>query len=210
MNTNIASVPRNVAPRLASNRSSDATQQTLDTDLIRRIVAGNKLAMQLLYKRHNVRVFRFALRFIRNKAAAEDLVQEVFLDVWRKADEFNGRSEVSTWLLAIVRNKALSVLRHRSTDQLDEDKAACIPDSADTPEMATQKEQARSITCKCLTQLSPAHREIIDLVYYHGKSIEDVARIVRIPVNTVKTRMFYARKHLAELLCGQGITTAMA
>jgi RNA polymerase sigma-70 factor (ECF subfamily) len=76
--------------------------------------------------------------------------------------------------------------------------------------MATRKEQARSITCKCLTQLSPAHREIIDLVYYHGKSVEDVARIVRIPVNTVKTRMFYARKHLAELLCRHGITTAMA
>ena len=173
MNTNIASVPKNVAARLASNRTSDATKQTLDTDLIRRIAAGNKLAMQLLYTRHNVRVFRFSLRFIRNKAVAEDLVQEVFLDVWRIADEFNGRSEVSTWLLAIVRNKALSLLRHRSTDQLDEDKAACIPDSADTPEMATQKEQARSITCKCLTQLSPAHREIIDLVYYHGKSIED-------------------------------------
>ena len=96
MNTNIASVPRKVAPRLASNRSSDANKQTLDTDLIRRIAAGNKLAMQLLYTRHNVRVFRFALRFIRNKPAAEDLVQEVFLDVWRKADEFNGRSEVST------------------------------------------------------------------------------------------------------------------
>jgi RNA polymerase sigma-70 factor (ECF subfamily) len=210
MNANISSVPRNVAPRLASNRCSDATKQTLDTDLIRRIAAGNKLAMQLLYKRHNVRLFRFALRFIRNKPAAEDLAQEVFLDVWRKADEFDGRSEVSTWLLAIVRNKALTVLRQRSADHLDEDAAACIADSADTPEMATQKAQARSITCKCLTQLPPAHREIIDLVYYHGKSIEDVARIVRIPGNTVKTRMFYARKHLAELLCGQGITTAMA
>jgi RNA polymerase sigma-70 factor, ECF subfamily len=210
MDTNIASPPRNVAPRLASNRSSDATKQTLDADLIRRIVAGNKLAMQLLYMRHNVRLFRFALRFTRNKATAEDLVQEVFLDVWRKADEFKGRSEVSTWLLAIVRNKALTVMRHRSADQLDEDAAACIADSADTPEMATQKEQARSITCKCLTQLSPAHREIIDLVYYHGKSIEDVSKIIGIPGNTVKTRMFYARKHLAELLCRQGITTAMA
>jgi RNA polymerase sigma-70 factor, ECF subfamily len=190
--------------------SSDATKQTLDTDLIRRIAAGNKLAMQLLYMRHNLRLFRFALRFTRNKATAEDLVQEVFLDVWRKADEFNGRSEVSTWLLAIVRNKALTVMRHRSADQLDEDASACIADSADTPEMATQKEQARSITCRSLTQFSPAHREIIDLVYYHGKSIEDVSKIIGIPGNTVKTRMFYARKHLAELLCRQGITTAMA
>ena len=210
MSTNIACLPRNGAPRLASKWSSDTTKQTLDGDLIRRIAAGNKLAMQSLYMRHNVRLFRFALRFIQNKAAAEDLVQEVFLDVWRKADDFEGRSEVSTWLLAIVRNKALSMMRHRPTEQLDEDAAACIADSADTPEMAMQKEQARSITCKCLTQLSPAHREIIDLAYYHGKSIEDVAKIVGIAVNTVKTRMFYARKHLAELLCRQGITTAMA
>jgi RNA polymerase sigma-70 factor (ECF subfamily) len=210
MSTNIASLPRSGAPRLASKWSSDTTKQTLDGDLIRRIAAGNKLAMQSLYMRHNVRLFRFALRFIQNKAAAEDLVQEVFLDVWRKADDFEGRSEVSTWLLAIVRNKALSMMRHRPTEQLDEDAAACIADSADTPEMATQKEQARSIIRKCLTQLSPAHREIIDLAYYHGKSIEDVAKIVGIAVNTVKTRMFYARKHLAELLCRQGITTAMA
>jgi RNA polymerase sigma-70 factor (ECF subfamily) len=209
MSTNIASLPRSGAPRLASKWSSDTTKQTLDGDLIRRIAAGNKLAMQSLYMRHNVRLFRFALRFIRNNAAAEDVVQEVFLDVWRKADEFKGRSEVSTWLLAIVRNKALTVLRHRSAAQLDEDAAACIADSADTPEIATQKEQARSIIRKCLTQLSPAHREIIDLAYYHGKSIEDVAKIVGIAVNTVKTRMFYARKHLADL-CRQGITTAMA
>jgi RNA polymerase sigma factor (sigma-70 family) len=150
VNTNIASVPRKVAPRLASNQSSDATKQTLDTDLIRRIALGNKLALQVLYLRRNVRLFRFALRFVHNKDAAEDVVQEVLLDVWRKADEFNGRSQVSTWLLAIVRNKALTLLRYRSADQLDEDKAACIPDSADTPEMATRKEQARSITCKCL------------------------------------------------------------
>jgi RNA polymerase sigma-70 factor (ECF subfamily) len=210
MSTNIASLPRSGAPRLASKWSSDTTKQTLDGDLIRRIAAGNKLAMQSLYMRHNVRLFRFALRFIRNNAAAEDVVQEVFLDVWRKADEFKGRSEVSTWLLVIVRNKALTVLRHRSAAQLDEDAAACIADSADTPEMATQKEQARSIIRKCLTQLPPAHREIIDLAYYHGKSIEDVAKIVGIAVNTVKTRMFYARKHLAELLGRQGITTAMA
>jgi RNA polymerase sigma-70 factor (ECF subfamily) len=90
------------------------------------------------------------------------------------------------------------LLRHRSADQLDEDKAACIPDPADTPEMATQKEQARSITFKCLTQLSPAHREIIDLVYYHGKSVKEVAAITGLPAGTVKTRMFYARKKLAE------------
>ena len=77
--------------------------------------------MQLLYARHKVRLFRFALRFIQNPAVAEDVVQDVFLDVWRKADKFKGCSELSTWLLAIVRNKALTALRHRSVEPLDED-----------------------------------------------------------------------------------------
>ena len=211
MSANTLSLGRtNARLRVVSDRRVDATKQTPDADLIRRIASHDKLAMHLLYARHRVRLFRFALRFIQNPAVAEDVVQDTFLDVWCKADKFKGCCEVSTWLLAIVRNKALTALRHRSVEPLDEDVATCIPDSADTPEMATQKEQARSITCKCLKQMSPAHREIVDLVYYHGKSIEDVATIVRIPVNTVKTRMFYARKHLAELLCRQGITTAMA
>ena len=101
-------------------------------------------------------------------------------------------------------------LRHRSVEPLDEDVAASIADSADTPEMVTGREQARVLIGRCLQQMSQAHREIVDLVYYHERSIEDVATIVGIPVNTVKTRMFYARKHLAELLSSQRITTSLA
>src|SRR5262249_37890143 len=142
--------------------------------------------------------------------AAEDTVNEVFFDVWRKADQFEGRSQVSTWLLAIARHKALEALRHRSTERLDEDAAALIEDPADNPEVAVHKKKTGSILRKCLAQLSPAHREIIDLVYYHGKSIDDAAEIIGIAQNTVKTRMFYARKQLAELLGLEGITTVLA
>jgi RNA polymerase sigma-70 factor, ECF subfamily len=63
--------------------------------------------MQILFARHNVRVFRFVLRFVADKSAAEDIVSEVFLDVWRQAGRFQGRSQVTTWLLAIARNKAV-------------------------------------------------------------------------------------------------------
>jgi RNA polymerase sigma-70 factor (ECF subfamily) len=210
MGTNILSLPRNAKPRVVSDRPADPTRQTPDAELIRRIASGDKLAMQLLYARHNVLLFRFALRIIQNPAVAEDVVQDVFLEVWRKADGFKGCSEVSTWLLAIVRYKALTALRHRPVEPLDEAVAAGIADSADTPEMATVRQQTRALIRRCLQQMSQAHREIVDLVYYHERSIEDVATIVGIPVNTVKTRMFYARKHLAELLSRQGITTSMA
>jgi len=210
MGANIVSLPRNVKPRVVTDRPLDPTKQTSDPDLIRRIAIGDKLALQLLYIRHNVRLFRFALRFVQNPAVAEDVVQEVFLDVWHKAGEFRGGSEVSTWLLAIVRNKSLTALRQRSVEQLADDVAAGIADPANTPEMATGREQARATIRRSLTQLSLAHREIVDLVYYHERSIEDVAAIVGIPVSTVKTRMFYARKHLGELLSSQGISTAVA
>jgi RNA polymerase sigma-70 factor (ECF subfamily) len=159
----------------------------------------------VLFARHHVRVFRFVLRLVRNEAAAEDLISEVFLDVWRQAGKFEGRSAVSTWLLAIARFKALSVLRRKPEQELDEEMAEAIEDNSDTPDITLQKKDKGEAIRKCLGGLSVEHREIIDLVYYHEKSVEEVAGIVGIPEATVKTRMFYARKKLAELLKAQGI-----
>jgi RNA polymerase sigma-70 factor, ECF subfamily len=171
-----------------------------DEQLIKAISGGDRQAMKLLYARHSVRVFRFALRFVADEGAAEDLVNEVFLDVWRKAGGFAGQSQVSTWLLAIARNKAIAVTRRRTCDALNDNICETIQDGADDPETAMGKSQTRSLLSQCLTNLSPAHREVIDLVYYHEKSIDEVAEIIQVPPNTVKTRMFYARNHLAKLL----------
>ena len=185
----------------AANQAPD----TSDAALIKSIAASDKRAMEILFARHNVRVFRFILRLLGDKSAAEDLVNEVFLDTWRQAGRFQGRSQVTTWLLAIARNKALSALRCRSNEELDEDAAAAIEDPQDNPEVTMQRRQKAKVLLTCLRQLSPAHREVIDLVYYHEKSIDEVAKITGIPPNTVKTRMFYARKRIAELMATQGI-----
>jgi RNA polymerase sigma-70 factor (ECF subfamily) len=161
--------------------------------------------MQVLFARHHVRVYRFVLRLVRDESVAEDLISEVFLDVWRQAGRFEGRSQVSTWLLAIARFKALSALRRRPDEELDDEAAEAIEDPSDDPEVALDKKDKSAAIRKCLEKLSAEHREIIDLVYYHEKSVEEVAQIVGIPENTVKTRMFYARKRLAELLKAAGI-----
>ena len=182
-----------------------AHQAASDEVLIGRIANGDRLAMQVLFARHHVRVYRFVLRLVRNEATAEDLISEVFLDVWRQAGKFEGRSAVSTWLLAIARFKALSELRRKPEQEWDEDKAEAIEDTSDTPEVALEKKDKGEILRSCMTSLSTEHREIIDLVYYHEKSVEEVAQIVGIPEATVKTRMFYARKKLAELLAARGI-----
>ncbi len=180
-------------------------QTTSDEVLIGRIANGDRLAMQVLFARHHVRVYRFVLRIVRNEATAEDLISEVFLDVWRQAEKFEGRSTVSTWMLSIARFKALSALRRRCEEQLDDETAGAIEDQADDPEIALAKKDKGAALRQCLTNLSAEHREIIDLVYYHEKSVEEVAGIVGIPEATVKTRMFYARKKLSELLREQGI-----
>jgi len=191
--------------KLHESRELSANPATSDEVLIGRIANGDRLAMQVLFARHHVRVFRFVLRLVREEATAEDLISEVFLDVWRQAGRFEGRSQVSTWLLAIARYKALSVLRRKPEQELDEETAEAIEDTSDTPDVVLDKKQKADAIRKCLGGLSAEHREIIDLVYYHEKSVEEVAEIVGIPEATVKTRMFYARKKLAELLKAQGI-----
>jgi RNA polymerase sigma-70 factor (ECF subfamily) len=171
-----------------------------DEILLSRIARGEALAMRALFARHQTRVYRWLLRFVRNEALAEDLLNEVFLDVWRQADSFAGKSSVTTWLLAIARFKAISASRRRVDAPLDEAVAARIPDPADDAETVLQREDTRKMLRNALAALSPEHREVLDLVYYHERSVKDVAEIIGIPEATVKTRMFYARKKVAELL----------
>jgi len=182
-----------------------AMQAPADEALIGRIARGDRLAMQVLFARHHVRVYRYVLRLLHDEMAAEDVISDVFLDVWRQASRFEARSAVSTWLIAIARFKALSMLRRRRDEGLDDETAASIEETADDPERALAKLDKGEKLRKCLAALSAEHREIIDLVYYHEKSVEEVAEIVGIPENTVKTRMFYARKKLGELCKMAGI-----
>lgn len=176
-----------------------------DKDLIRRMAARDQSAMTVLYARHSVRVYRYLIRLTRIEATAEEIMNEVFLEAWRTAEAFQGRSSVSTWLMAIAHHKAVSVLRKRSECAMDEAALACCPDGADTPEVATQKRNKAEVMRACMEQLSAEHRAIIDLVYYHNKSVAEAAEITGVPVATVKTRMFYARKKLAELMREAGL-----
>jgi len=180
-------------------------QARSDEALIGAIAAGDRRAMQALYARHNVRIYRFVLRLTNDSSLAEDIVSEVFIDVWRGAEGFKVKSRVSTWMLAIARHKTLSALRRRSDEQLDEDAAAAIADPADDAETTANNRDRSAIVQQCLSQLSALHREVLDLVYYHEKSVDEVAEIVGAPINTVKTRMFYARKRMQTLLKAAGL-----
>jgi RNA polymerase sigma-70 factor, ECF subfamily len=198
----------NLAPatdRKSSIQPGAAMCAAHDAALIARIAKGDRDAMLVLFTAHNVRVFRFILRFIGDRALAEDLTSEVFLDVWRQAGQFEGRSTVSTWMLAMARYKALASRRRRTEDQLDDEVVDAIEDEADDPEAAAQKKDRSEILRRCLGKLSPHHRQIVDLVYYHEKSVDEAALILAIPENTVKTRLFHARKRLSALASEAGL-----
>src|SRR5712692_8022891 len=186
----------------AASASARAVTQASSSDdiLIKRIAAGDQLAMRTLFARHRVALYRFVQRMVGDAALAEDVLSDVFLDVWRQASHFEARSAVSTWLLAIARFKALSALRRRQDVELDAETASSIVDPADDPEIVLQQKSMRELLRRSLASLSPEQGAVIDLVYYHGKSVSEVAGIVGVPEATVKTRMFYARKRLAELV----------
>jgi RNA polymerase sigma-70 factor (ECF subfamily) len=177
-----------------------AGESSSDKALIRRIAAGDQSAMRALFARYWVTLYRWLLRLVDDATLADDLLSEVFLDVWRQAASFGARSSVSTWLLAIARYKALSARRRRTDAQLDEATVSTVPDIADDPEITLQKKDRAEALRQSLSRLSPEHREVIDLAYYHSKSVKEIAEIVDINEATVKTRMFYARKKLAELV----------
>jgi RNA polymerase sigma-70 factor, ECF subfamily len=171
-----------------------------DETLFERIACRDQLAMRALYARHSTRVYRFILRLVRDRSVAEDILSDAFLDIWRQASKFEGRASVSTWILAIARFKALSHLRRRFEEQLDREIADTIPDPAEDPEQVLQTKSRTELLRKSIAELPSAQAEVVDLVYYHDKSIAEVARITGIPEATVKTRMFYARRKLADLV----------
>jgi RNA polymerase sigma-70 factor (ECF subfamily) len=195
----------------ASTKFSTAVpSEASDHALIQSMAEGDKRAFKMLYVRHHVRVFRFVMRLIGNEPTAEEVVNEVFLEAWRHAPEFKGNSQVATWLLAIARFKTISECRRRAEAQLDDAVAAVIVDPADTPSISMEKHERSDILRECLAKLTPVHREVINLIYYQGKKIEEVAQFTGAPISTIKTRMHYARSRMAELLAEAGVDRAWA
>ncbi len=181
------------------------TQLADDRQLIAGIVSEDQRALRSLIARHQLRVFRFITRIVRDEAVAEELTNEVFLEAWRNAKTFEGRSSPGTWLLSIAHNRAISSLRKRREQNWDEDKANEIADTDDDPEVVAQKADKSAVMRRCLDSLTVEHREIIDLVYYHEQSIAEASAVLGIPEATVKTRMFYARKRLSEVMKAAGV-----
>jgi RNA polymerase sigma-70 factor (ECF subfamily) len=171
-----------------------------DDQLIMQVASADTVALEALFTRHQTRIFRFIARIVRDEAAAEELTNEVFVDVWRHASGYGGRPSVTIWLLSIAHNRAVSALRKRREEPSADKRAAILRDDADDPEVVVQKADKDRLLRQCIDALPTEYREIVDLVYYHELSVSEAGAVVGIPEGTVKTRMFNARKRLSELL----------
>lgn len=179
-----------------------STDQTRDLDLIRRISQEDEAALRELYVRYGQRMYVYALSLTNLPQKADDIVQDTLIVVWQSAGRFRGEGRVLAWLLGIVHHTAMKSLRH-SHQPITEAMEELLPALAVSPEERIQaKEQVQSLR-RGLESLSAEHRAVLELVFYQGLSLKEVAQVCDCPVGTVKSRLSYARKHLRGILSRQ-------
>lgn len=177
---------------------------------IQRIAEGDKSALRLLYARYSSRIFRFVIRMVNDDNKAEELVNDVMMEVWKSAAKFEGRSSPSTWILGIARYRTLNAVRGKKLDTVGLDQA---PEQAGQGEEASSGKSQEQLTVMlrgAINRLSTEHREVIELTFFHGYSYPEIATILQCPENTVKTRMFHARAKLKPWLQNMGLSVADA
>ena len=176
-----------------------------DPELIRRVAAKDRRAFEILYQRYAPRVHRYLSRLIGSPEVIEEAVDDVMLVVWQSAARFNHTSRLSTWILGIAHHKALKARARLSgrppETPVSEQQAA----DGEGPEEATMRGELNRLLARGLKTLSPEQRAVVELTFYHERSYQEIAEITRCPVNTVKTRMFHARRRLAPLLAAIGL-----
>jgi RNA polymerase sigma factor (sigma-70 family) len=178
-------------------RRSRATQD--EVALLNRVAAKDGAAFESLYRGYYPRLRRFLERVTRRPQIVDEILNDTMLVVWRKAPSYNLRSKVSTWIFGIAFRRALKALK--GLDEPVDFDADQSPDTgAAGPEGALLQHETRARLGKALAALSPDHRAVIELTYFEGHSCAEIAEIMRCPVNTVKTRMFHARRRLRMLL----------
>lgn len=186
----------------------------VDHRLLRRISRGDREAFEELYRRYHRRLFGYVFKVTRRQELVDEVLDDTLLAVWQGAGSFGGRSRPSTWIFGIAYRKSLKAIRRLSRE--DEARGAApgveppepddLPASPDGPESLMVRRELSSTLGRALGELPPEQRAVVELTYAHGCSYREIAEIVGCPVNTVKTRMFHARRRLRELLPKLGVS----
>ena len=202
---------------LETRASADAIGQAStsagpDEKLMAQIATGEQAALRTLFTRHYSRVYRFVSRFVKDRDAVEEVVNDTFLIAWQQAPRFEGRSRVATWLLGIARYRALGAVKARQAqpESVDEQHEATLVDPSERVDARMQREDSSHYLKRCLAMLPREQALLIELHYFSDKSLKEAAALTGVPLNTIKTRMFLARKKLATMLVNEDSDSAAA
>jgi len=170
-----------------------------ETRLMARIQAGDLRAFEHLYRSYHPRLTRFLTNLIHRPQLVEEALDDTMLVVWNQPGRYNGHSRLSTWIFGIAYRKGLKALRRDDQPVKDKDPDGRISGEAG-PEQQLGDRQVQGVLLHAISQLSPDHRAVVDLTYFHDIGYRETAEIMDCPVDTVKTRMYYARRHLRRML----------
>lgn len=185
-------------PQVTQDVTHDVTTREQDCELAARMVSGDENAVRDLYAGYGQRLYVYALRLTNDPATAEDVTQDALVIAWRTAAKFRGDGRLLAWLLGIVHHRAMKALRQAAQpiDLLE----GSTPAAGPSPEEQAQTRETSQWVRQGLEGLSAEHRAVLELVFYQGLSLSEVAEICGCPLGTVKSRLSYARKHLRGVL----------
>lgn len=185
-------------------RRRPPVQASLDGEalLMQRIRARDVDAFEQLYRSYRDRLSRFLLKRLRRPHLIEEVLNDTLMVVWERPDAFNGDSKLSTWIFAIAYRKSLKALRKHQDPVEDVSAEECVS-LEPSPEDGFARERVRTLLIQAMAELSPEHRQVLELTYFREIGYQEIAEIMSCPVGTVKTRMFHARRQLRRRLAGQ-------
>ena len=173
-----------------------------DSDLLAAVASGEQSAFERLYKLYEQRVYQYVCTLVYDSTLAEEIVGDTMLAIWRGAGTFARTSRVSTWIFGIARHKALDAMRRAGRQQREAslDEGADLEYPQESPIEGVHRRQMAAVTQNAISQLSPEHQEVLRLVFYEELPYDEIAALLSIPTNTVKTRVYYAKQHLKQQL----------
>ena len=171
-------------------------------DLLKEVAHGDEKAFRELYNRTFGRLKFYLMRRVQDEALIDDILVETYAAVWKGAKTFKGKSKVTTWMIGIARNLLFKALRKQKYHENIDDYFNIA--NGTTPDVETF--DRRDYLKQAMLSLTSKHREVLDLVFFHEMTYPEVSKILDIPVNTVKTRIFYAKDALKKRLTKMGIT----
>lgn len=184
------------------DNAADSPELT-DWRLLRQVSTGDENAFAELYSRYNVSIFNYLIRLVHDRAAAEELLQEVFLGLWNGAAGFKRRSSVKSWVFRIAHYQAVSWLRRQKKIVLYDEEN--LVDQRESVESSASQSWREDQVRRAVQELTPIHRAVVELAFVHNLTYAEIAVVLDCPIGTVKSRMSYALRIIDGILKQWGI-----